>query len=44
VTLGDRTASAAEVTAGLSAGDEVVLYPPDTLTDGARVEVRQPAP
>ena len=29
-----------QITSGLSAGQTVVLHPPDTLTDGARVVVR----
>ena len=43
VTLGERNATGAEVRSGLTAGDEVVLYPPDTLTDGGRVAPRVPA-
>jgi HlyD family secretion protein len=37
VELGRRNAMVAEVTAGLHEGQRVVLHPPDTLTDGARV-------
>jgi hypothetical protein len=38
--IGHRTATEVEVTSGLSAGDAVIVYPPDTLTNGSRVEVR----
>lgn len=37
VTLGQRTGRDAEVLTGLTAGDQVVLHPGDTLRDGARV-------
>jgi HlyD family secretion protein len=37
IELGRRNAMVAEVTAGLQEGQRVVLHPPDTLTDGARV-------
>jgi len=40
VALGERNDSEAQVTKGLSPGQTVVLHPPDTLTDGARVTVR----
>jgi HlyD family secretion protein len=40
VVIGHRTATEVEVTSGLSAGDAVIVYPPDTLTNGSRVEVR----
>src|SRR5690606_3811968 len=40
VTLGHRSGAAAEVLDGLSEGQPLVAYPPDTLTDGARVEAR----
>jgi HlyD family secretion protein len=40
VTIGQRTAQQAQVTAGLEAGAAVVLYPSDTLEDGVRVVVR----
>jgi hypothetical protein len=36
-TDGDRL----EVSAGLSAGDRVVIAPPDTLGDGGRITVKQ---
>jgi len=39
--LGQRTATDAEVTKGLNAGQQVVLHPPDTLTDNARVVVSE---
>jgi HlyD family secretion protein len=44
VTLGQRNATEAEVTEGLGEGDEVVLHPPDTLTDGMRVTARAANP
>jgi HlyD family secretion protein len=37
VTIGQRNARSAQVLSGLSVGDPIVLYPPDTLVDGARV-------
>ena len=40
VTLGQRTATDAEVVAGLEAGAAVVLHPPDNLADGTRVRQR----
>ena len=40
VDIGERTATEAEVRNGLRAGQQVVLNPPDTLTDNARVAVR----
>jgi HlyD family secretion protein len=39
--LGQRTNLEAEIRAGLTEGQQVVLHPPDTLTDGARVTVRE---
>lgn len=41
VAVGQRTPREAEVLEGLTAADQVVLHPGDTLTDGARV---RPAP
>jgi HlyD family secretion protein len=41
VSIGQRNASAAEVVEGLVEGDRVVLFPPDTLVDGQRVEPRR---
>jgi HlyD family secretion protein len=38
--LGQRNDQEAQIIKGLSAGQTVVLHPPDTLTDGARVGVR----
>jgi len=38
--LGQRNDQEAQILKGLSAGQTVVLHPPDTLTDGARVRVR----
>ena len=40
VKLGQRNQSEGQITSGLSAGQVVVLHPPDTLTDGMRVVVR----
>jgi HlyD family secretion protein len=40
VTLGERNSDWADVRAGLTEGDEVVLHPPDTLSAGTRVERR----
>jgi HlyD family secretion protein len=40
VQLGQRNDTEAEITGGLTAGQAVVLHPPDTLTDGTRVIVR----
>jgi len=41
VELGQRTSTEAEVLSGLQEGERVVLHPPDTLTDGARVTVQE---
>lgn len=38
IEIGERSGLEAEVTNGLKAGDRVVLHPPDTLTDGTRIE------
>jgi len=40
VELGAHSGLAAQVLDGLSAGDEVVIYPGDNVTDGVRVEPR----
>jgi HlyD family secretion protein len=40
VTVGQRNDREGQVLSGLSEGLTVVLHPPDTLTDGARVTVR----
>ncbi|MBM3777832.1 MAG: efflux RND transporter periplasmic adaptor subunit [Acidimicrobiia bacterium] len=40
ITIGQRAGTAAQVVDGLDAGQQVVLHPPDTLADGARVAVR----
>jgi len=42
VSIGARNATEAQVLDGIAEGDEVILYPPDTLEDGARV-TRRPA-
>lgn len=38
--LGQRTDALAEVVKGLTAGQQVVVHPPETLTDNARVALR----
>jgi HlyD family secretion protein len=40
VSIGQRNDEEAQVMKGLSAGQTIVLHPPDTLTDAARVQVR----
>ncbi|MFN3954012.1 MAG: hypothetical protein ACK4LQ_06115 [Pararhodobacter sp.] len=40
VVPGQRGAESVELLDGLSAGTAVVLFPPNTLTDGARIMVR----
>jgi HlyD family secretion protein len=40
VDIGERTNTDAEVRNGLRSGQQVVLHPPDTLTDNARVAMR----
>jgi HlyD family secretion protein len=40
VQLGQRNDREGQIVKGLSEGQTVVLHPPDTLTDGARVRVR----
>ena len=40
VDLGERNDREAQVTRGLSEGQTVVMFPPDTLEDGARVAIR----
>ena len=42
VVLEARGSTHAWVKEGLQAGDQVVVYPPPALTDGARVKVRTP--
>jgi HlyD family secretion protein len=41
VQLGQRNENEGEITAGLEAGTTIVLHPPDTLADGARVIVQE---
>ena len=41
VQLGQRNENDGQITSGLEAGATIVLHPPDTLTDGTRVTVRQ---
>jgi HlyD family secretion protein len=41
IELGHRNDRFGEIVKGLQPGDTVVLHPPDTLTDGARVRARQ---
>jgi HlyD family secretion protein len=40
IVVGQRNGEDAEIVRGLSEGDLVVLYPPDTLVDGSRVTIR----
>ncbi len=40
--VGHRSATDAEILSGLEAGDVLVVYPPDDLEPGARVEPREP--
>jgi HlyD family secretion protein len=40
IEIGHQTGQEAEVTSGLSEGTRLVVHPPDTLADGARVEPR----
>ena len=40
VQIGQRNDREAQVRQGLTEGQSVILHPPDTLTDGARVKVR----
>jgi HlyD family secretion protein len=41
VQLGQRNENDGQIVSGLEAGATIVLHPPDTLTDGTRVTVRQ---
>ena len=41
VQLGQRNENEGQITSGLEAGATIVLHPPDTLTDGTRVTVRE---
>ena len=41
VQLGQRNENEGQITAGLEAGATIVLHPPDTLMDGARVNVKE---
>jgi HlyD family secretion protein len=43
VNVGQRNEISAEVLDGLSAGDKVVAYPGESLTDGATIRVRNPS-
>ena len=43
VTLGHQNGRDAEVLSGLDAGATVVMHPADTLTNGVKVTVTQPA-
>ncbi|HEY3383000.1 MAG TPA: HlyD family efflux transporter periplasmic adaptor subunit [Vicinamibacterales bacterium] len=40
VTVGQRNGTSAEILSGLRPGDRVVVYPPDSLGDGARITAR----
>jgi RND family efflux transporter MFP subunit len=44
VTIGRDFGSDVEIVHGLTAEDDVILSPPDSLTDGVTVRVAQPAP
>src|SRR5262249_13399856 len=44
VTIGRDYGSDIEIVEGLSAEDNVILSPPDSLTDGCRVRVAAPSP
>ena len=41
VVIGQRSAMFVEVVSGLKEGEQVITHPFDSLTDGARVRVRQ---
>jgi len=41
VQLGQRNENDGQIMSGLEAGATIVLHPPDTLTDGTRVTVRE---
>jgi HlyD family secretion protein len=41
VQLGQRNENEGQIVGGLEAGATIALHPPDTLTDGTRVTVRQ---
>ena len=41
VQLGQRNENEGQITSGLEAGATLVLHPPDTLTDGMRVIVKE---
>jgi HlyD family secretion protein len=40
VELGIRSGLASQVVGGISAGDEVIIYPGDNVVDGTRVQAR----
>jgi HlyD family secretion protein len=40
VQIGHNSGIAAEVLSGVTPGQQVILHPPDTITEGARVELR----
>jgi HlyD family secretion protein len=44
VSIGHRNDLDAEVLTGRASGDDVILYPPDTLVDGDRVRVAPATP
>jgi HlyD family secretion protein len=41
VDIGERNNEFAELKGGVASGDQVVLHPPDTLEDGARIRIRR---
>jgi HlyD family secretion protein len=40
VEIGERNTATGQVLSGLTGGERVILHPPDTLTDGARIRQR----
>jgi HlyD family secretion protein len=44
VGIGHHNGVAAEVVTGLEAGQQVVLHPPDTIDDGAKLKARAAPP
>jgi HlyD family secretion protein len=41
VTIADRNSSDAWIRSGLEAGDQVIVYPPSSISDGTRVQARK---
>jgi HlyD family secretion protein len=42
VSLGERNGESGQILEGVRQGETVILYPPDTLSDGARIRIRRP--